>query len=86
MALQDDVAAVQATLATLTTDVQTLATDAAGTEPTTADTVLSSTVSTLTSAGLVSVFGTDPLVSALEADGYTVTAPSPNDTTDTPTA
>ena len=61
---------------TLITDAQTLEAALSGTEPSNADNVLAAVVSAVNTAGLVSVFGADALASALEADGYTVTAPA----------
>lgn len=80
MSLQTDVEAAVAALATVQTDVTNQ-------EPTTADTVLSAVVPALTPV-LVATFGAPALVSQLEDEGYTVTAPEdvgPNATSNTNT-
>jgi hypothetical protein len=89
-----DTASLQTKLETLKTNNAADATAIADLETevntpvpaTTADNVHSAVVDALKGAGLVSVFGSDELKSALEADGFTVTAPAaPADTTAAPT-
>jgi hypothetical protein len=63
-------------LAALEADLTTPAEDTVG------DQVLAAALPVITTAGLVSVFGADALVSALQAENYTVTAPT-DDSTDT---
>jgi hypothetical protein len=67
--LQDNNAADAAALTALEADLTTPATDTVG------DQVLAAALPVITTAGLVSVFGVDALVSALTAENYTVTAP-----------
>jgi hypothetical protein len=52
------------------------------TEDTVGDQVLVAALPVITRAGLVSVFGADALVTALQTENYTVTAPT-DDSTDT---
>lgn len=77
MSLQTDVEAAVTALAAVQADVTSA-------EPTTAETVLSAVVTPLTPV-LVETFGAATLVSALTEEGYTVTAPDPNVTTNTDT-
>jgi|ERR1700743_3601609 len=60
---------------TIVTEAQTLEAALSAQQPTAADNVLSAVVSAVNTAGLVQVFGADALTSALQAAGYTVTAP-----------
>lgn len=64
----------------IVTDAQTLEAALNSTAATPADNVLSAVVGAVNTAGLVSVFGADTLQSALEAEGYTVTAPAQTET------
>lgn len=77
MSAQDEVATLTANNAADAAALATLEADLSSTEPTTADNVLAAVVPVVTTAGLVSVFGAQPLVDALTADGYTVTPPAP---------
>ena len=58
-------------LAALESDLSSPATESTG------DQVLAAVLPVVTTAGLVEVFGADALVSALEADGFTVTPAAP---------
>lgn len=68
MSLQTDVATAVAALAAVETDVNNQT-------ATPADNVLAAVVPVV-SANLVEVFGADPLVTALQEAGYTVTPPA----------
>lgn len=68
--LQDNNAADSAALTALEADLTTPAQDTVG------DQVLAAALPVIITAGLVSVFGADALVAALEAENYTITAPA----------
>lgn len=55
------------------------------TTPSVGDQVLEATKTVVQAAGLVAVFGDQPLVDALTAEGFTVTPPEPAETAGEPT-
>lgn len=73
--LKNQLAAITAALQTATNTVEAAVNDLDSTAATPADNVLSAVVSSVTTEGLVSVFGTQPLVDALNAEGYSITPP-----------
>jgi hypothetical protein len=60
----------------LITDAQTLEAALSSESPSTNDQVATAVVQAVNTAGLVTVFGADTLQNALEAAGYTVSAPA----------
>ena len=78
MSTADDLATLQANN---TADASALADLEASlnqpTQPSVGDQVLQAVVPVVTQAGLVAVFGDQPLVDALTAEGFTVTPPAP---------
>lgn len=80
----DQLAKLQASNQADAAALTALESDLNNTAPTTADNVLAALVSAVGTAGLVEVFTAEALVSALEAAGYTVTAPAPSDAPELP--
>lgn len=75
--LKNQLAAITTALQTATNAVEAAVNDINNTAATPADNILASVVSSVTTEGLVQVFGSQPLVDALNAEGYTVTPPEP---------
>lgn len=71
----DQLAAAEVALTAAQSAVSQATNDLNNTATTPADNVLAAVVSTVSSEGLTTVFGADTLVNALEACGYSVTAP-----------